>query len=205
MITAQISIFAFYTARIILGILLFLSVLTVAFFIERLIFFKRNLLSDEESLLNDIEHSKSKEEILSSLKRYDSSEADLVKNALATNMISERNFREKINSRLVVEKQKWERFQSFLGSVGSNAPFVGLLGTVLGIMKSFADLAGSMKGGPGVVMSGISEALIATAVGLGVAIPAIVFFNICKMRTKRSVSAIDSITSLIISRDIFKQ
>ncbi|OIO11232.1 MAG: hypothetical protein AUJ52_02295 [Elusimicrobia bacterium CG1_02_63_36] len=64
-----------------------------------------------------------------------------------------------------------------LGTIGSTAPFIGLLGTVLGVMRAFRDLAGASNAGPGVVAVGISEALIATAAGLVVAIPAIIAYN----------------------------
>ena len=69
---------------------------------------------------------------------------------------------------------------SFLGTLGSNAPFVGLFGTVLGIIKAFHDLGAVNVKGAAVqqtVMAGISEALVATAVGLAVAIPAVVAYN----------------------------
>lgn len=65
---------------------------------------------------------------------------------------------------------------SFLGTLGANAPFIGLLGTVMGIIHAFKDLALSEGGGPA-VMAGIAEALVATAVGLLVAIPAVVMYN----------------------------
>ncbi len=70
-----------------------------------------------------------------------------------------------------------ERNLTFLASVGSNAPFIGLFGTVLGIIRAFADLVGNIDGGADVVMAGISEALVATAVGIFVAIPAVVAYN----------------------------
>ena len=75
------------------------------------------------------------------------------------------------------ERLRLERNLAFLATLGSNAPFIGLFGTVLGIIKAFHDLAGGQAGGPSVVMAGISEALVATAVGLMVAIPAVVAFN----------------------------
>lgn len=66
---------------------------------------------------------------------------------------------------------------SFLGTLGANAPFIGLLGTVLGIIHAFKDLALADGGGGPAVMAGIAEALVATAVGLLVAIPAVVMYN----------------------------
>ncbi len=64
-----------------------------------------------------------------------------------------------------------------LGTIGSLAPFIGLFGTVVGIMRAFAEIAVQKSGGFEVVASGISEALIATAAGLGVAIVALAFYN----------------------------
>jgi biopolymer transport protein ExbB/TolQ len=66
---------------------------------------------------------------------------------------------------------------NFLGTLGANAPFIGLFGTVLGIIHAFKDLALAEGGGGPAVMAGIAEALVATAVGLLVAIPAVVTYN----------------------------
>ncbi len=65
-----------------------------------------------------------------------------------------------------------------LGTIGSTAPFVGLFGTVVGIIHAFKAIAENAGGGPGVVARGISEALITTALGLFVAIPAVVAYNL---------------------------
>jgi biopolymer transport protein ExbB len=70
-----------------------------------------------------------------------------------------------------------ERRLSFLGTLGANAPFIGLFGTVLGIIHAFKDLALTEGGGGPAVMAGIAEALVATAVGLLVAIPAVMMYN----------------------------
>ena len=72
-----------------------------------------------------------------------------------------------------------------LGTVGSVAPFVGLFGTVLGVMRAFRDLAGAAAAGPGVVAVGISEALVGTAAGLFVAIPAVLAYNYFTTRANR--------------------
>lgn len=70
-----------------------------------------------------------------------------------------------------------ERNLTVLASVGSNAPFIGLFGTVLGIIRAFHNLSGDLTGGADVVMGAISEALVATAVGIFVAIPALAAYN----------------------------
>lgn len=89
------------------------------------------------------------------------------------------------------ERLRLERSLAFLGTLGSNAPFVGLFGTVLGIIKAFRDLASNQSGGPAVVMAGISEALVATAVGLLVAIPAVVAFNYFSRRVRTTMTQVD--------------
>jgi biopolymer transport protein ExbB len=70
-----------------------------------------------------------------------------------------------------------EKRLGILATFGNNAPFIGLFGTVLGIIKAFHDLGTSTEFGVRVVMQGISEALVATAMGLFVAIPAVIAYN----------------------------
>jgi biopolymer transport protein ExbB len=77
-----------------------------------------------------------------------------------------------------------------LATIGSIAPFVGLFGTVIGIMKSFHFIGETGTGGFAVVASGISEALVATALGLGVAVVAVAFYNYFEARTERIEAAL---------------
>src|SRR4030095_5913351 len=75
------------------------------------------------------------------------------------------------------ETQKLKKHLWILGTVASSAPFIGLLGTVVGIIKSCESMAIAGTGGLAVVAAGISEALVATALGLGIAIIAVIFYN----------------------------
>jgi biopolymer transport protein ExbB len=77
-----------------------------------------------------------------------------------------------------------------LGTIGSSAPFIGLFGTVVGIVKAFHNMAIMGSGGFSVVAAGISEALIATALGLVVAIIAVIFYNYFQTRIERIESAL---------------
>jgi biopolymer transport protein ExbB len=97
------------------------------------------------------------------------------------------------------ERLSLERNLGVLGTLGNNAPFIGLFGTVLGIIKAFADLAKNQGGGAAVVMAGISEALVATAVGLLVAIPAVVAFNVFQGKVRRALGRVDAMAHLILS------
>jgi biopolymer transport protein ExbB/TolQ len=75
------------------------------------------------------------------------------------------------------EQQNLKRGLNFLATVGSTAPFVGLLGTVVGIINAFQSMAATGSGGLGTVSAGIAEALVTTAFGLLVAIPAVMAYN----------------------------
>lgn len=80
---------------------------------------------------------------------------------------------------------------TMLGTIATIAPFIGLFGTVVGVMRAFRDLAGAAGAGPGVVAIGISEALVCTAAGLFVAIPAVAaynYFNHCASRFGEDMS-----------------
>ena len=83
------------------------------------------------------------------------------------------------------EMDRLERWMVFLASVGSVAPFVGLFGTVWGIMNSFAAIAGMQNTNLAVVAPGIAEALFATAIGLVAAIPATIAYNRCAVGLAR--------------------
>jgi biopolymer transport protein ExbB len=92
-----------------------------------------------------------------------------------------------------------ERNLGVLGTLGNNAPFIGLFGTVLGIIKAFADLSKNQAGGAAAVMSGISEALVATAVGLMVAIPAVISFNFFQGKVRKAMARVDAMAHLVLS------
>ena len=84
-----------------------------------------------------------------------------------------------------------ETFVPVLGTIASTAPFVGLFGTVIGIIRAFADIASNVGGGPEVVAVGIAEALVTTAGGLVVAIPALIGYNYFVRRIQRLTEEVD--------------
>lgn len=85
-----------------------------------------------------------------------------------------------------------------LGTIAGVAPFIGLFGTVVGVMRAFRDLAAVAGAGPGVVAIGISEALVCTATGLFVAIPAVAAYNYFNSRTERFSEQMDWISEEIL-------
>jgi biopolymer transport protein ExbB/TolQ len=97
------------------------------------------------------------------------------------------------------ERTRYERRLAFLGTLGNNAPFVGLFGTVLGIIRAFHDLAGSSMAGTQAVMAGIAEALAATGVGLIVALPAVATYNAFTRHVERTTSASEVLAHEILA------
>lgn len=96
----------------------------------------------------------------------------------------------------LTEEKRFEELEALkgplwvLGTVAASAPFIGLFGTVIGIVKAFHNMAVMGSGGFSVVAAGISEALVATALGLGVAIIAVIFYNYFQTRVERIEAAL---------------
>jgi len=102
----------------------------------------------------------------------------------------------------VVESQRirYERGLAFLGTLGANAPFIGLFGTVLGIVRAFHDLARSSAAlGTQAVMAGIAEALVATAVGLLVALPAVATYNVLMRHVETALASAGTLGHSILA------
>lgn len=104
-----------------------------------------------------------------------------------------------VKSFLSSQRTEMERGLTILATLGSNAPFIGLFGTVLGIIHAFAALA-DQKGGMASVMSGISEALLATAVGLFVAIPAVIAYNVFARKMRVLFAQCEALKDFYLSR-----
>jgi biopolymer transport protein ExbB len=100
-----------------------------------------------------------------------------------------------------VERERLEARLAFLGTLGNNAPFVGLFGTVIGVIQAFEQLG---AGGAGqsvsqAVMAGIAEALIATAVGIAVALPAVAFYNYFQRRIAGLLAGSEAVSSVVLA------
>ena len=174
-------VFTYVGAEWVLWLLIALSILSGALVVERLVFFLLNSSADAQSWAPLLVQGRF-DEVKKLVATRSGMEAAVVRAALEVAPSGPAAVEEVIAGVITRERPPYERFLSFLGTLGNNAPFIGLFGTVIGIIKAFADLAvgtaGSMaKGGTSAVMAGISEALVATAVGIFVAIPAVVAFN----------------------------
>ncbi|MGD0837995.1 MAG: MotA/TolQ/ExbB proton channel family protein [Polyangia bacterium] len=106
---------------------------------------------------------------------------------------------EYVTAAIDTDRVHYERGLAFLGTLGSNAPFIGLFGTVLGIVRAFHDLATSVALGSQAVMAGIAEALVATAIGLLVALPAVAAYNILMRHVETAVVAANAVSHQILA------
>ncbi len=97
------------------------------------------------------------------------------------------------------ERRRYEQRLAFLGTLGNNAPFIGLFGTVLGIVRAFHDLAVNSAQDPKAVMAGIAESLVATGVGLLVALPAVATYNAFTRRIEVETSEADGVAHTILA------
>ncbi|MDR0822395.1 MAG: MotA/TolQ/ExbB proton channel family protein [Endomicrobium sp.] len=103
--------------------------------------------------------------------------ASVAKAGIAAITTRNTNITDAMDREIMIETVKLEKFTSIIGTIGSISVYIGLLGTVLGIIRAFHDISATGSGGISVVIGGVSEALVATATGLFVAIPAVVAYN----------------------------
>lgn len=166
----------------VMWLLIVLSVLSVAIMIERAVYFATHTLGDVSDLSKKLQAG-DLEGAAKDVADKRGLEAEVVRQGVAASPLGPASVEKVVEKVIKEERLKYERFLSFLGTLGNNAPFIGLFGTVLGIISAFAELAknakaGTMTSGGSNIMAGISEALVATAVGLLVALPAVAMFNV---------------------------
>ncbi len=194
--------FALLGANWVLWVLIFLSIASVAVLVERVIFYvgiggkDAALAKPLNSALSNGNIDKAKQLV----RGAHSPGARMVAAMLETGTKGGAAAAAMIDAARPTEKIRLERNLALLGTVGSNAPFIGLFGTVLEILRVF-----NLLGAKGVtdasetagIMTGISEALVATAIGLLVAIPAVVAYNVLQRRVKKLLSEADGLTNMV--------
>ena len=136
---------------------------------------------------------------------YDDPMANLFRSSMETMLRAKRssNLNEKMSRMLEInieqQMEKIDKSYTFLATVGSTAPFIGLFGTVWGIMNSFQSIAISRNTSLAIVAPGIAEALFATALGLLAAIPAVVAFNKFSSDSKKYFQKLESFSKRLLS------
>lgn len=177
-------------------LMIFLSILVIGVTIERWFYFLRTKL-DSDIFMDKIKNyivDGDYDEAISFCKKSKGTIPIVVRAGLENRELPREEIDKIMEAVRMEQRVNLERYLGILGTLGNTAPFIGLLGTVLGIIKAFKDLASSAGGGPEVVMVGIAEALIATAAGLGVAIPAVILFNYFMKKVKNISVEMDAVT-----------
>jgi biopolymer transport protein ExbB len=173
-----------YGAGWVLWVLVISSVIALAIVIERGIV----LWSSRDNVLRirrELRTLLGRGDLVAAKKRLDLSpsfEASIARAGLDADGAA--SAEERMRSEQQVARLSLERHLGFLGTLGSNAPFIGLLGTVIGVVRAFDQLSASSGQVSAGLLAEIGEALIATAVGILVALPAIAFFNLFQRAIK---------------------
>lgn len=162
----------------VLWLLLALSLVAVAVMVERLWFFVQE--RRPQQVLDKLRERMAAGDAAAALAALDgarSMEVKVARACLAHAGDGAAAVEEHVAAAIDNERLRYERGLAFLGTLGNNAPFVGLFGTVLGIVRAFHDLAANTALGSRAVMAGIAESLVATGIGLLVALPAVAAYN----------------------------
>lgn len=161
-------------------ILLFCSVLSLAVILERFLCYRRRSRVKRPDFMQKIRKELQGGNVYRALEVCDYTNTPfsaVVASGLRLHGHSEVVLSNTMEREIAIETIKLERFTSIVGTIGSTAVYIGLFGTVLGIIRAFHDISVSGSGGISVVINGISEALVCTAAGLCVAVPAVIAYN----------------------------
>jgi biopolymer transport protein ExbB/TolQ len=174
-----------------------LSVLSVAVMLERGWVFYKAEKGKQEFLkkLKDVLKEGNVSEAIAICESSSTSLAFIVRAGLGSYHHGEEGMGESMEKAAMKEVLHLDKNVGIIGTTGSVAPFVGLFGTVIGIIRAFHDLSLSSGGGPAVVSEGIAEALVATATGIFVAVPAIIMFNYYTNKVNRMVVEMEATAS----------
>jgi len=186
-----------------------LSVLSLAIILERGYFFY-SIRDDLEVLARELSRALRNNDYDDARKRMEASPSAEAAVVVAGLIEAERGAEaaeEAMAGATALQRMKLERRLAYLGTLGNNAPFIGLFGTVIGIIQAFDKLqeagksvASSTSAVPqGEVMGSIAEALVATAIGLAVAIPAVAAYNYFQRLIKSTVTNTDALTRVLLA------
>lgn len=185
--------------KLILFVLVGLSIWSIAIIIDRRRLFNREFKNELfETLQIKLAKLGTKAQLSSEITE------DLFLNRVISKSLAQSSdsatFEKAISGVVKTEKMKFEKGLSILATLGANAPFIGLFGTVLGIIRAFAYLG--TQSGSSAVMSGVSQALYATAMGLLVAIPAVVANNYFAHNLRLAVQKSEALRDELVARKI---
>jgi biopolymer transport protein ExbB len=180
---------------VIIVIILLLSVVGAAIIIERLLYF-RKIRVDEDKMISRLKETLKKrhfDEAISICENNPSPVTNLMKVGIEHRHYEQSTVKDAIVDAANMEIPKMERYLSALGTIAHIAPLLGLLGTVTGNIQAFGVLGEfGAVGDPGLLAKGIAEALITTAAGIIVSIPAIIFYNYLVSKVNHTIIRLEN-------------
>jgi biopolymer transport protein ExbB len=200
-IQERLTAFAMLGATWVMWLLVGLSIISIAIILERIYFFAATR-DDIDRLRRDLLDCLKKGRVSDALKRMQQSrsfEATVAAAALDAAGDGAEAATERMQGEQQIVRMHMERNLAFLGTVGANAPFVGLLGTVIGIIRSFHSLDQSQGKVTAGLMADIGEALVATAIGILVALPAVAAFNYFQRLIKARLARGNALGSHVVA------
>jgi biopolymer transport protein ExbB len=204
MLTSLFLRLTYVGAEWIMWVLLLLSIVSIALMVERWMYFYRTRI-DSDDLAAKLDENLRARNLQGAWQLVKDTHTQSIESAVvAAGLIALRNGAHAASEAMLSVKARMrpalDANLSVLATIGNNAPFVGLLGTVLGIVNAAHELtADTTSNNPNAVMSGVFEALVATAVGLFVAIPAVVAYNLFQRTVRKRVADVDSLAHLILA------
>jgi len=204
MLTQLFLKLTFVGAEWVMWILLLLSIISIALMVERCLYYFRTKIDGDE-LAARLDEQLRARNLQGAWQLVKDTHTYAIESAVvAAGLIALRNGAQAAAEAMLSVKARMrpalDANLSILATIGSNAPFIGLMGTVLGIIKAAHELtAEAAHNSPNAVMSGVFEALVATAVGLFVAIPAVVAYNLFQRKVRKRLAEVDSLAHLILS------
>lgn len=200
-----------FGAAWVMWLMLFLSVVSVAIMLERAWFFM-SLRDDLGKLASELRDLLRQNDVEGARKRMEASPSAEAAVVVAGLMEADRGAAaadQAMQGAAALQRMKLERRLAYLGTLGNNAPFIGLFGTVIGVVRAFEELgkqdvvnaAAEAASGmaPQAVMAAIAEALVATAVGLAVAIPAVAMYNTFQRKIKSILANTEALTRVLLA------
>lgn len=182
-------------------ILLFCSFLSVTILLERIIYYRRRSRTKRSEFMTRIKRALKSGSIEKAMEICNHSHAPF-SNVIYSGLVLHDRHGKEISSamerEITVETTKLERLTSIVGTIGNTAVYIGLFGTVLGIIRAFHDIAAAGAGGMSIVIGGVAEALVCTAMGLFVAVPAVIAFNYFMKRVERFINDMELCASELI-------
>ena len=197
----DLSIFeVIHTGGVTMYVLILCSIISIGVILERIFYYQRRSETARIVLMESIRREIQKGQPLNAVGICRNNDSPCAKVALAGLNLAghdEKLIANAMEREITVETIKLERFTSIVGTIGGTAVYIGLFGTVLGIMRAFNDI-GKAGGGMDIVTHGIAEALVCTAAGLLVAIPAVISFNFFSRRVDTFVIDMELTASELI-------